>query len=378
MAGMKIIDVETILVRQPTACPMKEYPISDGFRDCLIVKVHTDEGITGIGEVQTSPTVARAVIEAPFSLIASVGLKELILGENPFDTEALWQKMYSKTSIFGRRGVAIHAISGIDIALWDIKGKALGQPIYRLLGSSSPKPVKAYASTLMPDDPHKAACEALRWVKDGFQAVKLGWGGFTDNIRKNAALIKEVRKVLGPDITIMADAGMGWGLPTALEMARRCEEYELYFLEEPLPSDDLEGYAVLCDAVDLRIATGEKETTKWGFRDLIVRGRLDILQPDAARCGGITETIKIATLCSAFNRVCIPHNWSTDILASATLNIITALSDVPYFEFNVLDTPIRNGVTRQTIKLDNGFVRVPEGPGLGIELNEEFIAQYAV
>jgi L-alanine-DL-glutamate epimerase-like enolase superfamily enzyme len=370
---MKIVDIETIVLRQPEV-----YPIGDGAQDCLIVKVHTDAGITGLGEVHTSPTIARAVIDAPMSHISSVGLKELILGEDPFDTEALWQNMYNRTSVFGRRGIAIQAISGIDIALWDIKGKVLGQPIYRLLGGSKPKPIKAYASTLMPDDPSKAAQEALRWVKCGFQAVKLGWGGFTDNIKKNGLLIKEVRKVLGPDIAIMVDAGMGWDLPLALEMARRCEDYEVFFLEEPLPVDDLEGYAALCDAVDLRIATGEKESTKWGFRDLILRGHLDVLQPDVARCGGITETMKIAALCSTFNRTCIPHCWSSDILVSATLNVITALSGVPYFEFDVYDTPIRSGVARQPIKTENGFVKVLEGPGLGIELNEEFIAKYAV
>ena len=370
---MKIIDVETIVLRQPVV-----YPIGDGSQDCLIVKVHTDEGITGIGEVHTSPTVARAVIDAPLSHISSSGLKEIILGEDPFDTEALWQKMYNKTSVFGRRGIAVQAMSGIDIALWDIKGKALGQPIYRLLGGSNRKPVKAYASTLMPDDPHKAAQEALRFAKDGFQAVKLGWGGFTDNIRQNALLIKEVRKAVGRDVAIMVDAGMGWNLPTAIEMARRCEEYEVFFLEEPLPCDDLEGYAALCDAVDIRIATGEKETTKWGFRDLILRGHLDVLQPDVARCGGITETVKIATLCSTFNREFIPHCWSSDILVSATLNVIAGLGNVPYFEFDVWDTPIRFGVARQPIKAENGFVRVPEGPGLGIELNEDFIAKYSV
>jgi L-rhamnonate dehydratase len=370
---MKITDIETIVLRQPEV-----HSIGDGTQDCLIIKVHTDEGITGLGEVHTSPTVARAVIEAPLSHSASMGLKEVVLGEDPFDTEELWQKMYKKTSVYGRRGIAVQAMSGIDIALWDIKGKALGQPIYRLLGGARSKPIRCYASTLMPSEPKAAAKEAVRWAKEGFQAVKLGWGGFSDSAKENALLISEVRKAVGPDVELMVDAGMGWNLPTALDMARRCEELGVYFLEEPLPCDDLEGYAALCDAVDMRIATGEKETTKWGFRDLILRGHLDILQPDVARCGGITEALKIAALCSTFNRSCIPHCWSSDILVSATLSVITAIGNVDYFEFDVWDTPIRKGVAKEPIKAENGFVRVPDGPGLGIELNEDFIAKYSV
>ncbi|MCJ7773837.1 MAG: hypothetical protein MUP22_11985 [Desulfobacterales bacterium] len=212
----------------------------------------------------------------------------------------------------------------------------------------------------------------------GFGAVKLGWGGFSDDVKENTRLIKAVRDAVGPDIKIMVDSGMGWNLTTAIEVARRCQELDVYFLEEPLSCDDLDGYAKLCDAVDIPIATGEKETTKWGFRDLILRGHLDILQPDVARCGGITETRKIVSLCETFNRTCIPHCWSSDILVSATLHLIASVSGVPYFEFCVIDTPIRKGVIREPIQAKDGIVCVPEGPGLGIELDEEFIARYNV
>jgi len=365
---MKITDIETIVLRQKDVLP-----IGDGTQDCLILKVHTDENITGIGEVHTCPTVAQAVINAPLSHAAVAGLKEIVVGEDPFETEHLWEKMYRQTQTFGRRGIVIHALSGVDMALWDIKGKALGLPIYKLLGGSGFKEVAAYASILLPDDSAEVENYVKALVEQGFKAIKLGWGSLTDNIHDSKPLIEKAKAAAGEEVKLMVDIGMGLDLSTAMEMAGWCQALGVYFLEEPLSCDDLSGYAALCDSLEMPIASGEKETTRWGFRDLIIHGHLDILQPDIARCGGISEAKKIVDLCSVHHRQCIPHCWSSDILVAATLQLTASAPGIELLEFCMADTPIRKYLAGQPIRAVNGTVKVPEAPGLGIELNEDFI-----
>lgn len=352
--------------------------IGDGTQDCCIVKVKTDEGIVGIGESQTSPFVIKAIIDAPDSHVRSRGLARIILGEDPFNVERIWQKMYSETSVYGRRGVVIHAMSAIDMALYDIMGKALGIPVYKLLGGKFRDKVKAYASTLMPEAEEEAVKEVIRWVEKGFKAVKVGWGPLGHSVEQDYRFMKACRKAVGDDVDLMVDIGYGGDRRKAFELARLLEELNIYFLEEPLSPDDLDGFAELSSRVDIRIATGEKETTYFGFRDLIERGKVDVIQPDISRVGGFTEAKKIASLASAKGALCIPHCWSTDILVASTLHFIVSQPEIPYLEFCVWPTPLRRFVAKDPIECVDGYVRVPEGPGLGIELNEKIVEQFRV
>jgi L-rhamnonate dehydratase len=363
---LRIVDVECTMIRLPEV-----RLVGDGTQDTLIVKVHTDEGITGIGEAHTSPWVAKAVIEAPVSHITARGLREIVIGEDPLNIAPLWDRMYSLSAVYGRRGVVIHAISAIDMALWDILGKVTGMPVYRLLGGAYRTEIEPYASMLDMDSQDQTISEVRRLVDEGFRAVKLGWGNLGKDTRSDLKFIASVRKAAGPETALMIDIGTGMELSRAIPLAKGLADSGVYFLEEPLSPDDLDGYARLCEVSPVPIATGEKENTRFGFRDLMERGRLPIVQPDVARVGGLTEARRIAEMASLRGVTVIPHCWSTDILVAATLHFIASLKSCPYLEFCVLDNPIRREVAASPIRVQGGVVKVPQSPGLGIELNEE-------
>ena len=368
---MRITDIETIVLRLPMVAPN-----GDGLQDVLLVRVHTDEGIVGIGEVHTCPLAAKAIIDAPISQLSVQGLKGLLVERDPRRINELWERMYRHTSTMGRRGVVVNAISGIDIALWDILGKATGQPIHRLLGGAVRDEIPVYASDLTPASPEAAIDRARMHVANGHRAMKFGWGALGQNVRSDARWIHAVREALGPDIDIMIDLGMAVPFDEALWLARTLAEDRIYFLEEPLSPDDLDGFAQLVAQSPTPIATGEKETTRFGFRDLIERGKLRIIQPDIARAGGITEIRRIAAYAELHGARVIPHCWATDILVSATLQFLATQQDAPYQEFNVMENPLRTELLVNPIKPKNGIIAIPQGPGLGIELNEDTVERY--
>ena len=221
-----------------------------------------------------------------------------VLIEDPLDVERLWQKMYRGLIYFGRRGIAIHAISGLDIALWDIKGKALGKPIYELLGTPHRDRVRAYASMLMPDTPAEVTEAVTALCEQNFTAVKLGWGPLGKDPELDVALAAAAKEAGGEGVEIMIDSGLGYvaDAGTAIEVAREYERLGIYWMEEPFEPDEYEAYAELADTVDMRITAGEQDATWWGFRELIDRAHVDLVQPDVTRCGGITETLRIAEL----------------------------------------------------------------------------------
>jgi len=368
---MKIIGVETLILRQPEV-----RLIGDGTQDCLLVRVTTDEGLVGVGEVHTSPYAAEAIIHAPSSHVYARGLAGIIIGADPLNVAALWQRMYRQTTVYGRRGIVVNAISGLDMALWDLWGRATGQPLSGLLGGRFRDRIKAYASTLWPDDGDVAA-EVMRWADRGFGAVKLGWGSLGQDIARDIAALKEARQAAGDGVDIMIDVGRGLQFKQALDLARRLEELNVYFLEEPLPPDDLDGYARLSGSTAVSIATGEKETTLDGFADLMERGRPDIIQPDLARCGGLTEARRIATVAGLRRVTVIPHCWSTEVLVRATTHFCAALPEVPYLEYCVAETPIRRRTVRNPVRLEDGWAIVPDEPGIGAELDDGFLEEFA-
>lgn len=368
---MKITDIETIILRLPEVVAN-----GDNLQDVLIIKVHTDEGITGIGEAHTAPTVLKAIIDAPVSHLTTQGLKPLLVGRDPRRINELWTRMYRHTTSYGRRGVVLQAISGIDIALWDILGKVTGQPVHQLFGGALRDSVPVYASDLSPAEPAAMVELAERHVEAGFRGLKFGWGGLGGDVRHDAKWVGAVREAVGAEIDLMLDMGTPVPFDSAVWLAHALAEQDVYFLEEPLAPDDLDGFAQLVAVSPTPIATGEKETSRFGFRDLIERGGLRIIQPDIARCGGLTEVRRIAALAELRNVRVIPHCWSTDILVSATLQFLATQTDAPYQEFNVMDNPLKTELLVEPIQQQNGAVGVPDGPGLGIELNEEIVERY--
>lgn len=370
---MKIVDVETVILRLPTVLPN-----GDGIQDLLLIKVHTDVGIIGIGEAHTMPTVLKAIIDAPVSQLAAQGLKHLVVGEDPLRIQYLWNKMYAHTLVAGRRGAVINAISGIDIALWDIFGKATGQPVHQLLGGALRQNVAAYASDLMGSSMDEVVRKANQFARDGFRAIKFGWGTLGTQVSRDIEMVRELRAALGPEVDIMLDIGTPIPLHNATMLAKELSAYDVFFLEEPLSPDDLAGYAELVKISPTPIAAGEKETTRFGFQELIERGCLRIIQPDIARAGGITEVRRIAAMAEAKGVRLIPHSWASDILLSATLHLMATVQNAEYVEFNVMDNPLRTKLLNRPIRVEGGYLQVSDEPGLGIELNEETVARYTL
>ncbi|MGI9145435.1 MAG: mandelate racemase/muconate lactonizing enzyme family protein [Chloroflexota bacterium] len=374
---MKITDVEAIVLRQPAV----DESIADGSQDDLIVRVHTDAGIVGVGEVDSAPEVVKAVIEAPASHAIASGLRQVLLGEDPLDVEGLWWKMYRAAIYYGRRGVAVHAISGIDLALWDIKGKHLGQPVARLLGTPHRQRVRAYASTLMPDTEDEVRAKVAALIEQyGFTAVKLGWGPLGQDWRHDVRLARAARAAGGDGVDVLIDAGLGYGADaaTAIRVARELEQLGIFWIEEPFMPDELGAYAELADSVDIRVAGGEEEATRWGFLELIERGHVDVVQPDVTRCGGLTEAMRIAQLAAQHQVACVPHAWKSGIIKAASLHLNAVLPEALFQEYCVAETPINSLLTTQRMPLHDGYVDVPSGPGLGVDLDQEVLDRLAV
>jgi L-alanine-DL-glutamate epimerase-like enolase superfamily enzyme len=373
---VQITDVEAIVLRQPAV----NDAIADGSQDDLVVLVHTDEGLTGIGEVDSVPEAARAIVSAPGSHAVAASLRSLLVGEDPRDVERLWRKMYRGLIYVGRRGIALHAISGVDIALWDLRGKIEGKPISALIGTPQRDRVRAYASLLMPDTPEETAERVSALRAQGFTAIKLGWGPLGRDADHDVRLATAAREAAGP-VEIMIDAGLGYGADaaTAIRVARAYEELGIFWLEEPFEPDEYEAYAELADTVDIRVAAGEQDTTVWGFRELIERGHVDLVQPDVTRCGGITELLRIAELARSYGLETVPHAWKSGIIKAASLHVNAVLPDALFQEYCIADTPINTALTRERLPIDDdGFVAVPTGPGLGVSLDPDVVERYRV
>jgi L-rhamnonate dehydratase len=371
---MKITDVEAIYVRLPE---VKEQ--CDSGQDALIVRVHTDEGITGIGEVDSAPLAAQGMILGPYSHTTSSGLRHLLIGEDPFETERLWEKMYRANIYAGRFGISIHAMSGIDIALWDIKGKKLGMPIWKLLGGGFHKKIRCYSSSLFGNTPEETYELARRFADQGFRAVKFGWGPMGKNVATDVALVAAARRGLGDEIDLLIDAGLAWDARTAIQRARAFAEHNIYWLEEPLAPDDYEGYRKLSEATEIRIAAGEEESGVHTYRRLMEEGRIDVVQVDLTRCGGFTEAMKIAAMAAQHGLPVANHGFSTYINVAAALQWLNSVPNALIVEFVAQEnTNLREFLTRQKIRAREGYLEIPESPGLGVELDEEALARFRV
>jgi len=369
---VKITRVEAI----PLRLPELDATVADGIQDDVLVRVHTDEGITGIGEADSSPSVVKALVDAPESWWRSRGLAGMLVGEDPLHTERLWDKMYRGTLWMGPGGVAMHAIAAVDIALWDIKGKALGLPVHALLGGARRETLPVYASTLFDADRARMRERAQRYVSDGYRAVKFGWGPMGPDFATDVALVREARAAIG-DAALLVDAGAAWTFREAVLRLDAFREYAPFWLEEALASDDLEGWARLAAAAgDIRLATGEQESLASAFRDLLDVGHLDVVQPDLARAGGFTQCRRIAELAADRRALLVPHAWKSEILVAATVHFAATLPAVPFVEYSMAESPLRRELARSDLVASNGAVKVSQRPGLGVELDEDIVTRY--
>jgi L-alanine-DL-glutamate epimerase-like enolase superfamily enzyme len=373
-SDLKIKAVEAIYLRLPQ---VKEQ--CDSGQDALIVKVTTDSGIVGYGEVDSAPVAAKAAIEGPFSHTATTGLGHVLIGEDPFRTEYLWHKMYRANIYGGRRGIAIHAMSGIDLALWDIKGKALGMPVWKLLGGGFTKSLRPYASSLFGATPAETGDRARRFADQGFTAVKFGWDPMGKDAKTDVALVREARKGLGPDRDLMIDAGLVYDAKTAIQRARAFEEFDPFWFEEPLLPDDYLGYAKLSAATSLRIAAGEEESERRSFLQLMDEGKIDVVQVDLTRCGGFTEAMKIASLAADRGLPVVNHGFTTYLNVAAALHFLASVPNtLGLLEFVVEEgTTLRHAIS-EPIRAVDGRVAVPDAPGLGLQMNEEGMQKFRV
>ncbi len=382
---MKITNVEVLVLKSPGLYNRpegSEEPLGPTYMG--LVRVSTDAGITGYSDMETSAPVAKAAVEAPSwsepGNECFEGLASLIVGENPLEPERLWYKMYRGSIYYGRRGVAIQAISSIDIALWDIIGKFYGQPVCVLLGAKWRDRVRAYASTLFRPTPEAMREAARRYLDQGFTAIKFGWGVFGEDASQDVRLVEAARTEIGDKIDLLIDTG--WFVERtpkqAIQVTRSLEPYRPFFIEELLHPEDYDGYRRVAEAVETPIACGEQEATEWGFQELITRAKVDILQPDLTRCGGFTVARKIVHMAERANVLVIPHSWSSDLLTAASLHLNAFQRRAVFIEFNTSQGPLSRELVKSPLRMQNGFLEVPSTPGLGVEVNHDVIEKYRI
>jgi len=377
MSDLRITNVETVLL----SYRYKENELwkwSGGAtvqRNAVLVRITTDKGIQGVGEIGESAFLPRAV-----ERIVEDRFKPMLLGEDPEDIEKLWQKMYIRSAHYGRKGVIIPVISGLEIALWDILGKALNKPVYELIGGVYRDKIRVYASAGMAKPIEDLKKEALDYIDQGYFGLKMRIG--LEDPRSDIENVKALKGAIGEKADLMVDAGQcyvnfPWDFNTALKVARQLEDCRLFWLEEPLVPDDIDGYARLAEAVNIPIAAGENEFTRYGFKELIVRRAVDILQPDVTRSGGILECKKIAAMASAFHMRCAPHIFGSGVGFMANMHFIASTPDAFIMEHDRTLNPLRDELLIEQPRYDKGYIGLIKGiPGLGVNLTEDIIKKF--
>lgn len=387
---MKITSVECSVLVDPDCNP----DACDSSQDTIVVEVRTDEGIVGIGEVDANPWVIKAHIEAPGSHIMSLGLTELLIGQDPTQPRSIWERLYTFTAMTGRRGAGICAIGALDMAIWDVYGKAVGRPVWSLLGGAYRDSLTPYAS-LIPEgrtlvSQKEDLLRKLNWARNfGFTAAKLEIcvkGPYAHNClhEGNEAIVEMAsacRELAGPSMTLMIDVAYCWSdWKEALSVIRQLEAYDIYFIETPLPSDDLNGYARLAEATSIRIAAGEWLQTRYEFAELMDRGRVDVVQPDIGRVGGITEAMRVVQTAADRGIMVVPHCWKTGIGVAATAHVAAVSPNCPFMEnlpAAVAYSKLRRELVNEELTIENGRMNLPRRPGLGIDLRREAKSKFA-
>jgi L-rhamnonate dehydratase len=370
---MRITRIEPIVLRADV-----DVSRADGTQDAFLLRLYTDEGLVGIGEADTSPYVAETMLEMPSSHAIAQGFRDILLGQDPLHIDRLWWQLYAGTEHYGAGGAAMQVISAIDLALWDLLGKAMNKPIFELLGAVDPGSVRVYASEVMPDTESEAKKVAANARARGYTALKFGWGPLGQSLDRDESLIRAAAEGLGGRCDLMIDGGRAYSIRGAAELIERTEDVPLYWLEEPLRPDDLDGYRRLSALSSVRIATGEADWGVGAYRQLAEHG-VDILQPDLARCGGFTVARELIDLSRKRAVDVVPHCFSTGVLVAASLQFVAALPRPLLSEFSVADSPLASGLLAEPFELDErGCLAVPDRPGLGVELDEDALRKWSV
>ncbi|MCC6166150.1 MAG: mandelate racemase/muconate lactonizing enzyme family protein [Caldilineaceae bacterium] len=388
---MKIVDVEAMVLDTGKNYPdPSEVAEAHGVRFVSLIKVTTDEGITGWSDIETQPHVGKAIVDAPSGgVVGFESIRAALLGEDPLEHERLWQKMNRYLAYYGRQGAGIQMISGADIALWDIAGKALDQPVCKLLGACYRDRVKAYASTLFRPTPDAMRAAVAEYLAHGFRAIKFGWGVFGYDLKLDLALVAAARAEAGPGVELMVDAGW-YGTTHAnpykprplqdwIRLVHGLEELDVFWLEDFLHPDNFAGFATVAGhTTTLRLAAGEQLAGYDAFERLAVEGKVHTLQPDLSRCGGLTVGRQIADFAARRQIDCVPHAWLTDLLKAASLHLNAYTMNSLYLEYNVSTASLLNTLCLTPIRMVDGYVPVPSGPGLGVEVDEQIIERFRV
>jgi D-galactarolactone cycloisomerase len=335
----------------------------------MLVEIEADDGTVGWGEAFGPAPLTAAIVDH---------YRPLLLGADALATEAIWERLYNALRDHGQKGLAIEALSAVDIALWDLKGRHLGLPIHRLMGGPLRTRVTAYATGFY----RKRSGDPLRYlveeaetrVAQGFGAIKLKLGF---DLEEDVRLCQAVRRQVGPGIQIMVDANHAYDATAAIRLGRRIEALDIAWFEEPVPPEDHDGYRAVKAALSIPIAGGEAEFTRWGFRPLILDRLVDILQPDVCAAGGLSESKKIADMANAFGVRVNPHVWGSGVAIAASLQLLAtlphnppALAPIePILEFDQSEHPLRMAILKEPIHMMGGAVAIPTGPGLGIEID---------
>ncbi len=388
---MKITDVEAIVLDTGKDYSDPQAALeAHGVRFVSLIKITTDAGICGWSDIETQPHVGRAIVNAPSGgQIGFESLRAALLGENPLERERLWQKMYRYLAYYGRQGAGMQMLSGVDIALWDIAGKAFGQPVWALLGAKYRDRVKAYASTLFRPTPDAMKRAVEDYLERGFRAIKFGWGIFGHDLKLDIALVQAARESAGPDVALMVDGGW-YGVayeqpfkPRPLKdwiiLAQALEALDVFWLEDFLHPENVVGYAeVAAHTRTLRIAAGEQAAGFPEFERLAIEGHVHVLQPDLSRCGGLTVGRQIADMAMRLQIDCAPHAWLTDLLKAASLHLNAYLMHALYLEYNVSTASLLNRLCTTPITMQDGYIPVPDGPGLGVDVDGAVVEQFRV
>lgn len=385
---MKITDVKSHVLQYPLEKELGYSQMYFDRRTAHIVEVVTEEGIHGYGEAFGGGQVAlanKAIIERV--------IRPMILGEDPLDRERIWHKVYNSLRDHGQKGMPIQALSGVDIALWDIVGRYLNQPIYKLLGGAFRQSIPVYGYGMMlqriPELEKAFARESVQIVEAGYKAIKMKIGlGPAKDIR----LVEAVRGAIGPDILLMVDANHAYTAREAIPLGRELEHLDVFWFEEPVAPEDHQGYRDVCTALDLAVAGGEAEFTRWGFRNLIANRCVDILQPETCGLGGITEYCKVLALAHTYFIPVVNHVWGSAVAVATNLHLLAAMPALPgaaepiqpMLEYDTTPNRFREELLvkpldiPEQVKRNGGWVSLPPGPGLGIEIDFNFTKRFEV
>ena len=333
------------------------------------VVLHTDDGTTGFGECfRRAPYVSKVAIETLFA--------PLVVGRSPFDSEEIWDNMLKAGGVAGPSGALLTAAAGVDLALWDLKGKALGTPIYNLIGGKRREKIRIYASSLARDlAPVDEAKRVAQFRDEGYSAYKMHSavpGKIDDPADMTVETVKAIRKEVGYGTDVLVDVNGAYSVHHAIEIGRQLQDLGVFHFEEPVHARNLEGLALIADALDIPIAAGENAFTRWEHLRLIREGRPDIVQPDVVKVGGITEFLRIEAVLTAHDATMTIHNTQPYGSTAAHAHLLAPSNNFPYAqEYNIEEVGIRDrdSILDTPYEVEDGFIRIPDGPGLGLDYN---------